>query len=76
MKLLRMGIWLYKRRYTIVLWIHTVKLAWKNKHIHFYKIQWKDGVNVYKECRCGSRKVEYSGIGYQPIDVEWLSGLK
>ena len=48
----------------------------QTRHIHFFKVVKKEGVNTYSECRCGSRKVVFSARGYSPIDIEWLTGYK
>lgn len=54
---------------------YRVKRVYRLRHIHFYRTVKVDRPNVYMECRCGCRKVEYNGIGFRPIDVEWLSGV-
>jgi hypothetical protein len=55
--------------------LRAVRRIIKTGHIHRYRLVRKQGVNVYSECRCGNRKVTYNGIGYVPIDVEWLVGV-
>jgi hypothetical protein len=74
MKLIRIK--LYQIEYRSRLLWYAIKRIATTGHIHFYRTVKKEGVNIYKECRCGSRKVEFSALGYSPIDVEWLSGIK
>ena len=42
-------------------------------HIHWMIVQFKKGMNIYRQCRCGKRDY-VSEHGYSPIDKKWLKG--
>jgi len=44
----------------------------KGLHICIYKYHHDTGFNIYKQCRCGKRKVIIPEGGYQPIDKKRL----
>jgi hypothetical protein len=42
-------------------------------HIHKFNNHHRDGDNIYKQCRCGAKRVEFlTGGGYSPLDTDWL----
>ena len=44
----------------------------KKFHKHIYLYSYDTGFYIYKQCRCGKRKVVRPEGGYQPLDREWL----
>ncbi len=44
----------------------------KKFHIHIFKYHHDTGFYIYKQCRCGKRKVVKPEGGYQPLDRCWL----